>query len=197
MKLTEEVKQKVQSLKRKFGNNCVIIYQKDADALFAIIDDWLSAVPETEALTDEQMRLMAHEVIDFNGGITDGVINMLQRHFSRRPAPAPEPAPQQDDADVKEAKAQLVSCMMDAYFEASREPYSYPPNKVKGMTAALDIVLHKSCGFYDALDKHVRNGVIAAAVDIGRHHQELIRMSEKEAYADTTGEISPQEKASQ
>ena len=53
------------------------------------------------------------------------------------------------------------------------------------------------CGFYDALDKHVRNGVIAAAVDIGRHHQELIRMSEKEAYADTTGEISPQEKASQ
>ena len=116
---------------------------------------------------------------------------------AQRRATAPEPVPQQDDADVKEAKAQLVSCMMDAYFEASREPYSYPPNKVKGMTAALDIVLHKSCGFYDALDKHVRNGVIAAAVDIGRHHQELIRMSEKEAYADTTGEISPQEKASQ
>ena len=91
MKLTEEVKQKVLSLKSVFGGNGVIIYQKDADALFAIIDDWLSAVPETEALTDEQMRLMAHEVIDFNGGITDGVINMLQRHFSRRPAPAPEP----------------------------------------------------------------------------------------------------------
>ena len=139
MKLSEEVKQKVLSLKSVFGGNGVIIYQKDADALFAIIDDWLSAVPETEALTDEQMRLMAHEVIDFNGGITDGVINMLQRHFSPCPAPAPEPAPQQDDADVKEAKAQLVSCMMDAYFEASREPYSYPPNKVKGMTAALAV----------------------------------------------------------
>ena len=112
MKLTEEVKQKVQSLNRKFGNNCVIIYQKDADALFAIIDDWLSAVPETEALTDEQMRLMAHEVIDFNGGITDGVINMLQRHFSRRPAPAPEPAPQQDDADVVK---EMIRTYMEGY----------------------------------------------------------------------------------
>ena len=39
-------------------------------------------------------------------------------------------------------------------------------------------VAPETCGFYDALDKHVRNGVIAAAVDIGRHHQELIRLDE-------------------
>ena len=31
-------------------------------------------------------------------------------------------------------------------------------------------VAPEPCSFYDALDKHVRNGVIAAAVDIGRHH---------------------------
>ena len=136
MKLTEEVKQKVQSLKRKFGNNCVIIYQKDADALFAIIDDWLSAVPETEALTDEQMRLMAHEVIDFNGGITDGVINMLQRHFSRRPAPAPEPAPQQDDAAVVEDKADL-SDVLDR-LEPSRMGAS-----IESVKAALFVAYHR------------------------------------------------------
>ena len=42
-------------------------------------------------------------------------------------------------------------------------------------------VAPETCGFYDALDKHVRNGVIAAAVDIGRHHQNLIRnQGEKE-----------------
>ena len=69
--------------------------RKLPDFTRASLERVLSAVPETEALTDEQMRLMAHEVIDFNGGITDGVINMLQRHFSRRPAPAPEPTNQE------------------------------------------------------------------------------------------------------
>ena len=39
-------------------------------------------------------------------------------------------------------------------------------------------VAPEPCGFYGALDKHVRDGVIAAAVDIGRHHQELIRLDE-------------------
>ena len=43
---------------------------------------------------------------------------------------------------------------------------------------SADAMKAGKCGTYDALDKNVRNGVIAAAVDIGRHHQELIRHDE-------------------
>ena len=44
--------------------------------------------------------------------------------------------------------------------------------------ATPELVAPAPCGFYEALDKHGRNGVIAAAVDIGRHHQELMRHDE-------------------
>ena len=232
MKLTEEVKQKVQSLKRKFGNNCVIIYQKDADALFAIIDDWLSAVPETEALTDEQMRLMAHEVIDFNGGITDGVINMLQRHFSRRPAPAPEPAPQQDDyanymrlAEELEQEQTSHSKTRKLLLEACKER----DDAEQALSHAYYLITGKSpewsnlFGHAEALEEidtaqYLLRTEIASFKRLEREqetkpmpHDDLDKMRgevdaaipaeqerhEKEAYADTTGEISPQEKASQ
>ena len=43
---------------------------------------------------------------------------------------------------------------------------------------SADAMKAGKCGFYEALDKHVRDGVIAAAVDIGRHHQELMRHDE-------------------
>jgi hypothetical protein len=81
-------------------------------------------------------------------------------------------------------------------FEYCHDPIDWKRDQVS-LIEHIASLIPAPFGFYEALDKHVRNGVIAAAVDIGRHHQELIRMSEKEAYADTTGEISPQEKASQ
>jgi len=34
---------------------------------------------------------------------------------------------------------ELVTRMMDANFKASRTPYTYPPNMVEGMSAALDV----------------------------------------------------------
>ena len=79
-----------------------------APAITQSVRDAINIELSTEpgALTDEQMRLMAHEVIDFNGGITDGVINMLQRHFSRRPAPAPKPTKQ--DAAVEAVREVLA-----------------------------------------------------------------------------------------
>ena len=43
---------------------------------------------------------------------------------------------------------------------------------------SADAMKAGKCGTYEALDKHVRDGVIAAAVDIGRHHQELMRHDE-------------------
>jgi hypothetical protein len=49
MKLTDEVKEKVLNLQSEHGGNCIIVYQKDADAVFAVIDDWLAAIPEIEA----------------------------------------------------------------------------------------------------------------------------------------------------
>ena len=53
--------------------------------------------------------------------------------------------------ELKPREQALVTRMMDANFKASKTPYSYPPNMVEGMSAALRVAIEP---FAQILEKY-------------------------------------------